>query len=270
MLVPNRQIVRCDDHRFDADESGTQYTHHLFIRLSAKNKTFTHVDFRYCVFDGCYLRGCRFVACDLTGCRFLSTSFHGSTFSDCQFAYASFEKTSIADDILETQAPDFENQKAKFARSLRVNYQQLGEAQSVNKAIKIELEATRTHLHKAWSSKKDYYRRKYPGIQRISAFFRWARFTALHLLWGNGESAPRLLCSLSLLFMLMALYHAFHVGDPSQISCYWNGFSAAPSVFLGIRAYPQYSNWYVTGIATIRLLSFAALTSILIKRFNRR
>lgn len=270
MLTLNRQIVRCDDHRFDADENNSQYMHHLFVRLSAKNKTFTKVDFRYCVFDGCYLRGCRFIACDFTGCRFLSTNFHGSSFSDCQFAYATFEKTAIVDDILESQAPDLENQKVKFARALRVNYQQLGEARSVNKAIKIELEATRLHLRKAWGSKKDYYRRKYSGIKRITSFFQWLGFSVLHLLWGNGESAFRLICSLVVLFALMALYHAIHVGDPAQVASYWRGLCAAPSVFLGVRTSPQYSDGYVTSVAIARLLFFAALTSILIKRFTRR
>jgi hypothetical protein len=145
------------------------------------------------------------VACDFTGCRFLSTSFHGSTFSSCEFAYATFEKTIVADDILETQAPNFENQKARFARTLRVNYQQLGEVESVNKAIKVEIQATRTHLYEAWHSKKDYYRKKYRGFRRMRSFFKWLWFSGLHLLWGNGESVPRLLFSTLALFFLMGV-----------------------------------------------------------------
>ncbi len=270
MLSANTHTVKCEDHRFDANEANSSFTHHVFIRLSAKQKTFASVDFKYCIFDGCYLRGCRFIECDFTGCRFLSTNFHGSTFISCQFAYATFEKTMIADDILESQAPDFENQKERFARSLRINYQQLGESVSANKAIKIELEATKTHLYEAWHSKKDYYRRKYRGLERISSFLKWLWFTSLHVLWGNGESAIRLLFSIIFLFIAMGVYDAFHTGDSGQLKSYWNGFCIAPEVFLGIRTFPQYPYWYLTAVGALRLLAFAALTSILIKRFNRR
>ena len=269
MLATNGR-TRAEDQRFTADESDAKFTNHLFIRLVAKDKIFRRVDFKYCIFDGCYLRGCKFVQCDFTGCRFLSTNCVGSTFTSCEFAYATFERTIIADDILETQAPVFENQKAKFARTLRVNYQQLGEAESVNKAIWIELEATGTHLYEAWHSKKDYYRKKYSGIKRIVVLFNWLWFRCLHMLWGNGESAFRLLRSALVLFVAMGIYHAVRAEDPSKIQSYWNGMWAAPEVFLGTRAIPQYPQAYVAVIAAARLLTFAALTSILLKRFNRR
>ncbi len=125
MYSPNTLVVRCEDCRFAEDESNCAYQHHLFIRLVAKDRTFTKVNFRYCTFDGCYLRDCKFLACDFTGCRFLSTNLNGSAFSTCQFEYATFERTQIAPDILETQAPDRENLKERFARNLRTNYQQL-------------------------------------------------------------------------------------------------------------------------------------------------
>jgi hypothetical protein len=271
MHSPNTLVVHCEDCRFAEDESGVSYQLHLFTRLSAKDRNFTKVSFRYCTFDGCYLRSCRFLNCDFTGCRFVSTNFHGSSFSDCQFEYATFEKTQITPDILETQAPDLENLKARFARSLRVNYQQLGDSESVNKAIKIELEATKTHLYEAWHSKADYYRKtKYPGWKRSAVFFEWLWFRALHFVWGNGESAARLLRTLVLLFLLMSIYHANRVGDPSQVKAYFEGLRVAPEVFLGVRTFAQYANMYLAIIATTRLISFAALTSILIKRFNRR
>jgi hypothetical protein len=270
MHSPNTLVVRCEDHRFADDESNTDYRNHVFVRLVAMRRTFSKVDFRYCVFDGSYLRECKFLDCDFTGTRFLSSNFHESSFSGCKFEYAIFEKTQIAPDILETQAPHFENLKARFARSLRTNYQQLGDADSANKAIKIELQATKTHLYEAWHSKKDYYRLKYPGWQQIGVFFRWLWFMMLHFLWGNGESALRLMAALLVLFFLMGVYHAYHVLDPGRVKAYWDGFCVAPEVYLGVRTFPQYGHWYVTVIAATRLLTFAGLTSILIKRFNRR
>lgn len=271
MHSANTLIVHCEDRRFAEDEYRASYQHHLFTRLSAKDRTFAEVSFRYCTFDGCYLRSCKFLKCDFTGCKFVSTNFHGSSFRDCHFEYATFERTQIAPDILETQAPDLDNLKAKFARSLRVNYQQLGDSESVNKAIKIELEATKTHLYEAWHSKADYYRKtKYPGWKRLTVFFEWLWFRVLHLVWGNGESAVRLLGTLAVLFLLMSIYHANRVGDPGQVKAYFEGLQVAPEVYLGVRSFPQYGYLYLAIIVTTRLLSFAALTAILIKRFSRR
>ena len=269
MLSANPR-VRSEDQKFAQNEASTSFINHLFVRLVAKDRTFTRVDFRYCIFDACYIRDCRFISCNFTGCRFLSTNFQGSTFASCTFDYAIFEKTAIADDILESQAPIYENLRAKFARSLRTNYQQLGEADSANKAIRIELEATKTHLYEAWHSSKDYYRRKYKNLKRLTSFLRWLWFSILHLLWGNGESALRLVISVIVLFFVMAIYSAIHIGDAGKLISYWDGLCVAPEVFLGVRSFQQYAYWYVTCVMIARLLFFAAFTSILIKRFNRR
>ncbi len=269
MLTANSR-TRSEDQRFDQDEAQTSYANFIFVRLVAKAKTLRQVDFRYCIFDSCYLRDCTFIGCTFIGCRFLSTNLRGSKFSGCDFAYATFDKTIIADDILDRECPPRENQRASFARSLRVNYQQLGEARSVNKAIRVELQATKTHLHKAWQSEETYYRVKYAKWNRVRSFVSWLSFSVLDALWGNGESVPKLLRSVLVLFLVMAVYNACRVGDPGLVSSYAKGLQVAPEVFLGTRTFPQYAYWYTTAILTVRLLLFAALTSILFKRLSRR
>ena len=269
MLTTNTR-TRSEDQRFNADESHTSYANYIFVRLVCKKKTLRQVDFRYCILDSCYLRDCEFIACDFTGCRFLSSNLRGSKFSGCNFAYTTFEKTIISDDILERECPPRENQKANFARSLRVNYQQLGEARSANKAIHVELQATKTHLYNAWHSKETYYRDKYANWARVTSSIRWSSFAVLDVLWGNGESVPKLLRSLIFFFTFMAVYHAFRVEDAGAVSSYIHGFTVAPEVFLGTRTFPQYPSSYFTIVLATRLLLFAALTSILFKRLNRR
>jgi hypothetical protein len=269
MLVEKPRI-RLEDFHFDSDVSGDQFDSHIFVRLAAVKITFENVRFRYCTFDACYLRGCVFVSCDFTGCHFISTSFHSSTFSKCLFNYATFEKTVISDEILTRESPVYENQKEKFARSLRVNYQQLGEANSANKAIRVELQATKTHLFNAWFSDGSYYREKYAGLTRLKYFFNWLWFSALDFLWGNGESPIKLLRSVLLCFVAMAVYDAFQAGDPGRVQSYFHGFFRAPEVFLGTRTSTHYSYCYLTVVLASRLLAFGALLSILFKRFNRR
>ena len=107
----------------------------VFIRLNAIKITFKNVSFLHCIFDNCYLKNCVFDTCDFTGCRFLGSNFHQSAFRGCKFEFATFERTQIDDDILMSEAPREENLRMRFARSLRMNYQQIGDAKAVNKAI---------------------------------------------------------------------------------------------------------------------------------------
>jgi uncharacterized protein YjbI with pentapeptide repeats len=140
--------VEQKDKAFTDDPVNVSFANYLFTRLVAKGRHFDRVDFRYSIFDSCYIRNCRFDSCDFTGCRFVGTNLYGSSFSGCKFDYAIFERTIVDTDILLNNAPAFENLKLRFSRTLRMNYQQLGDASSVSMAIKLELEATRVHLKK--------------------------------------------------------------------------------------------------------------------------
>jgi len=43
------------DEKFDSDISMATFSNRLFIRLVAKERRFERVDFRYTIFDSCYL-----------------------------------------------------------------------------------------------------------------------------------------------------------------------------------------------------------------------
>ena len=190
MLKPNDRIPHVDQ-KFDEDVADQEFSNRLFVRLVATKQRFTRVDFKYSIFELCYLRNCVFDSCDFVGCRFISSTLDGSAFSGCKFDYATFERTGIDGDILSSGCPGHENLKMRFARTLRMNYQQLGDAKSANSAIKVELQATEAHLHKAWNSNESYYRQKYRGYRRVQMFTDWVAFKALDSVWGNGESVLR-------------------------------------------------------------------------------
>src|SRR2546423_6076656 len=116
------------DKKFDTDVSDESFSNRLFLRLVAKNRRFQNIDFKYSIFDSCYLRNCYFDTCDFTGCRFDRSNLHGSSFSGCKFDYVNFERTLADNDILDVGCPGPENLKMRFARTLRMNYQQLGDA----------------------------------------------------------------------------------------------------------------------------------------------
>lgn len=258
------------DKKFDVDVSSSQFMNQLFVRLVAKGRRFAKVDFKYSIFDTCYLRNCTFDSCDFTGCRFVGTNLLGSSFSGCKFDYSTFEKTVVDNDILDSGCPGHENLKMRFARALRMNYQQLGDAKSANKAIAVELQATEVYLHKAWHSNESYYRKKYAKWKRAKAFIDWAEFKVLDLIWGNGESALKLLRATLLCIFLMALIDVMAFGDPQHLNSYRQAFVEAPQVFLGTLSPSHYPNAYLTAILIVRLIAIGLFLSIIIKRLNRR
>lgn len=258
------------DERFDSDISDVDYSNKLFLRMVAKRKRFCNVNFRYTIFDTCYFRKCVFDSCDFTGCRFSATNLTGSTFSDCRFDYATFERTLVDNDILKNGFPGFENLKLRFARTLRTNYLSLGDSESANKAITLELDATRAHLQKAWHSNEAYYRKKYSGVKRVTVFLEWLRFRLLDLVWGNGESWLKLLRAVGFVLLLMCLYDVFMFGDSSRVSSYGQSLLRMPIVFLGTAKPSGYSESYLAVILFLRLMILALFISIVIKRFGRR
>jgi len=243
------------DQKFTGDIGESKYTNHVFTRLVAKDRRFTKVNFRYSFFESSYLRDCHFDSCDFTGCRFTNTNLSGSKFSGCKFEYATFEKTLIDPIILDTECPGFENLKLRFARTLRTNFQQIGDAAAANKAMNVELAATATHLSKAVWSNERYYRQHYSGLTRLKAVLDWADFKILDFVWGNGENLFRLFRFVLLLLVIMAVYDTvcYH-GEVEQLSSYWTSFTKSFAVFFGTLAPSGYSSSYLGLITCVRLV----------------
>ncbi|MNK86673.1 Pentapeptide repeats (8 copies) [compost metagenome] len=269
-MLANSGKVELKDQKFIVDVSEGSHSNTHFVRLVAKGHRFVNVDFKYCTFDACYLRNCQFDSCDFTGCRFVGTNLRGSSFSGCKFEYATFERTDIDSDVLSNGCPRNENLKIRFARSLRMNYQQLGDALSVNKAIEIELNATEEHLYKAWHSNESYYRKKYKSWHRAVQFLRWSNFKLLDLLWGNGESTWKLIRAVLVVCVLMTLFDVLNYRDVSLVQNYWIAFWQAPQVFLGTTKPVHFPSTYIALVTLLRLVLFGFFMAIIVKRFNRR
>lgn len=269
-MLANSNRVEQKDKKIEVDLIDSKLSNQLLIRLIAKARTFRKIDFRYTIFDTCYFRNCVFDSCDFTGCRFVNANLHGSSFTGCKFDYAVFERTIIDSDILESGCPSHENLKSRFARSLRMNFQQIGDAKAANLAIAVELQATKVHLHKAWNSNESYYRKKYSGWKRAKALFDWIEFQTLDFIWGNGESALKLIRATIVLLLAMAITDVLAFHDPQRLGDYFIAFINSPQILLGVLTPPHYAGWYLTAIVFLRLVLFAFFMSIIIKRFNRR
>lgn len=270
MLVSVEKSIETD-RRFNCDESNSKYSNYVFNRLVAKRIKFTNVDFKYTFFENCYLRNCTFDSCDFTGCRFTNTQLPNVTFLGCRFDYATFDKTLIGSEVLDTGCPGHDNLKLRFARSLRTNFQQLGDAEAANKAMLVELSATESHLKKAWRSNESYYRSHHPGaIYRTIAFLKWTKFRILDFIWGNGESPLRLARFVLVVLMLMAFADLVMAGDPINPLNYPASFVKSVAIFFGTLAPESYDKTYLAAITFIRFVTIGFFLSIIIKRFSRR
>jgi hypothetical protein len=268
MQSSNRQ--HHTDQTFDSDIDAQVFSNRLFTRVVAKGRRFTKVDFKYTIFDTCYFRNCVFDSCDFTGCRFSGTNLIGATFDGCKFDYAIFERTQVDSDILDVGCPGWENLALRFAKTLRTNYQALGDPESAKKALAVELHATEVHLRKSWKSRESYYRKKYKGLTRIRAFFQWAAFKSLDVVWGNGENAWKLLRTVVILWLLMGVLHVVYLDDWTRVSDYLKAWLHMPNVFLGVTKPTGYSDFAVALVFFLRLVLFGFFMSILIRRFSRR
>lgn len=247
------------------------FSYKILTRLNAAKKTAFHkVSFVHAVFEGCYFNQCFFDSCDFTGARFIGCNFHQTSFAGCKFAYATFERCQIDDDILSKEAPLEDNLRMRFARTLRMNYQQIGDAKAVNKAISFELQATESYLYKSWASGETYYREKYRGIVIVRQFWHWICFRILDFIWGNGESIRKLLRSFVLAFVVIGLSEGATSGDPWNLRKYLLGIQHAPAVFFGVAGAGSFGPTAASVIAATRLVGMAFLTAILIKRLGRR
>lgn len=258
------------DQAVPSDLTGMILRNHQFQRLVALKKRFTECDFSYSEFDSAYLRNCTFDSCKFIGCKFTKSNLRGTTFVGCVFDYAEFSQTQVDPEILDTGCPGQENLQQKFARTLRVNFQQIGDTSAANKAIKVELKATRVHLYKAWHSRESYYRKKYTGIRRSKALVEWLEFVLLDFFWGNGESAWKLLRSIAIVAAAIALGDVYFLGDPWALSSYSAAFGRAPEILLGVSQPQEFSGGTLSLVTALRYVMLACLVSILVKRFSRR
>lgn len=263
-----REIIT--DQAIIQDLKNVDLKNKQFERLVAKKKTFIDCDFSYSQFDSAYLHKCVFDSCKFVGCKFTNSNLRGSKFEGCVFDYAEFSQTQVEPDILDTGCPGQENLQQKFARTLRINFHQIGNSIAANKAIKIELEAGRVHLYKAWRSREAYYRKHYPGVTRIKAFFEWVDFVLLDAFWGNGESFIKLLRTWLLVILAIAVGEVYLLKDPASLNSYVEAVKNAPQVFLGVARPDSFSGLLLAAIAALRYVMLACLVSILVKRFSRR
>lgn len=242
---------------------GTSFLQHRLFRVFAVEIKFEKVSFKQCDLTSCYFRRCTFEDCDFTGAIMRDCNFAKSVFTNCDFRYSHWEKTHVEQAVLDTGLPSEFNLARDFVRSLRVNYNQIGNQEAVNKAASIEVGLTGKHLWHASTSKESYYRSKYKGLAHGKAIIQFFWWSILQLLWANGENPWHLV----LWAVVLPICFSF-LNYPSTY--FLENLQTAYSVFLGLPHPQATSIFYSAPLTVARYIIFSLFVALLIRRYSRR
>lgn len=266
MELEDHSKPHIEDKEVAADVRDEDLSRHVLRRVFAVGKTFVGVKFKQSDISDCYFRNCRFIRCDFTGANISGSNFRGSQYEECKFQYSTWEHTHLDEEFLDNCLPSEENLARDLVRSLRVNFGHIGNYAAVNKAASIEVALTGLHLYHAAYSKQSYYRSKYKGWDRFTHAIRHARWKALDLIWGNGESIIRVLISGATVIFLWAGVLAWT--DPNFT---WpQSLVSVTYAFWGVDTSPPLPRHEFTTLSVIRFTFFGLFMAILIKRLARR
>lgn len=265
MTFQENKKPKYEDVEFIDNISDDNFERHEMVRVFAVGKVFKKVNFKQANFLGCYFRNCRFIGCDFTGALIKETNLRGSQFENCTFRYTVWEKSHLDDDFLDRCLPSEENLARDLVRSLRVNFSEIGNYEAVNRAASIEVRLTGQHLYKASYSNESYYRSKYKGWKRISHAIQHARWKALDLLWGNGESIIRISISCFLTIFSVSLVYARE--EKLSIT---NALAESIWQFWGKQYAQAMPPAYTLALTITQFVAFGLFMAILVKRLSRR
>jgi hypothetical protein len=182
------------------------------VRLAMKGAKVKNGDFLQCVFDEVYARHALFENVNFSGSYFKNCNFSNSTFYHCDLSFCKFEKCDLPYKSIMSCLPSEPNIRRELARSLKVNYQGLGNKKIADIFLDIEIEANEQELMAIFKSSETYYKQRYDWGQRFSSLFEWGWLKAAGLVWGYGHRILRLIISylvlMSSLSILLALSHS--------------------------------------------------------------
>jgi len=264
-LKAHEKLKLCDKELTN-DSVEEDLSQHDITKFYAVGRTFTKVSFKQSVLNLCYFRNCTFVGCNFTGAAIKECNFRGASFDNCIFDYCTFEKTQLEADFLNRCLPTGENLARDLVRSLRVNFSQIGDYEAVNAAIKIEVQLTRQHHYNAAYSKIGYYRSKYKGGKRFLNGLLHAKWKFFDLLWGNGESVPRIAAVGLITIIVFTFAHPY----ATTLGGYIQALPRVGANFWGVKVTENLSNMCFALITAIRFILFGLFMAVLVKRLARR
>lgn len=197
---------RKDEQQID---SGT-FQHCVFVNISFKQATISHIAFSDCTFVRCYFRKTAIESCSFNGCKFVECDFPKLILKDCKFQYCKFKDCAISYSIIELSLPQEPNLREALCRELYMESEKLG-ATKDSLAFKLaEIKAHEKNLKLAIKGQDKWYRAHYDTCGRVKSFFQLMASYANRRLWGYGLKARTLLFNYALMaFIVFPVWYLF-------------------------------------------------------------
>lgn len=112
-----------------------------FRRIGAKKALFERSSLTQCLFEDTYFRNASFTDVRLTGSTFRNCNLEKAIFKGCDLRYCTFQTTRLDRDEIIGNLPVEPNLKRDLARNLRKNFEALGDKDSADIFLDIEIEA---------------------------------------------------------------------------------------------------------------------------------
>ncbi len=195
----------CDEVKDDLQVSGATLQTCHFRRVGAKKASFKHSSLTQCLFEDTYLRNAHFSEVNLTGSTFKNCNLEKASFQGCDLRYCTFHVTRLNPDEIINNLPIEPNLKRDLARNLRKNYETIGDKDSADIFLDIEIEAHEQELLGISRRKTEYYKSRYTGFDQASAVLKYSASKLSGLVWGYGHRVRRLVAS----YLILTLAFGF-------------------------------------------------------------
>ena len=176
-----------------------------FRRLGMKDARVEGATLAQCCFEDCYLRKAHFVSTQLTGSMFRKCNLEKATFQCCDLRYCTFEATRLDRNEVIGCLPVEPNLRRQLAQNLRKNFETLGDKDSADAFLDIEIRAHEEELLGAFRQRTEYYRSHYNSLDQAMAGLKYLGWKINGIVWGHGHRVARLIRSYVCLTLMFGL-----------------------------------------------------------------
>jgi hypothetical protein len=165
------------------------FRHCTFANVSFKDCDVSRTAFQNCVFADCYFRETRIYDCRFSACKFIACDFTKVDLrtSDLRY-YNAFRDCWIKFGEVEHTLPPEPNLRAHLCLNLAEEARDAGALADAELYRQTGARANEEHLKAAVRHSSAYYRDKFRGTVRLSAFGEYAASRLRGYLWGYRRS----------------------------------------------------------------------------------
>jgi hypothetical protein len=198
-----------------------------FLRIGARDAEFRQCNLTQCLFEDTYLRKARFVNVRLTGSTFRKCNLEKANFQGCDLRFCTFEDTFLDRNEIIGNFPVEPNLRLRLARNLRKNFEALGDKESADIFLNLEIEAHEQELLGGFRRNTEYYRQHYTPVDQALAGLKYILSKLSGIIWGYGYRVRRLVISyiaLTCVFALITYFCGLNFITDAQASVRTLGF----------------------------------------------